>query len=199
MNALLTINIVAFALFSWICVFKLVPASAISLCRYRLWRLRDELFDEIRNGKFDDGKQPRRLLLLVETTIQSVEETSALNLALFYISARKLPRPELFNFDELSTTDKECFDRHFDRFGQIMVKYVVGGTPSGWMSFVVIGPALLCVALAKRILRGNDDSGSLIQDTKSQFQERLETRVDSVVALMNKRNGHPRRSLYQSV
>ena len=83
MTALLTIEVIGVALLAWGCVFKLVPDYALSHNRYKLWRLRDVLADEIRHGAFSDAGQPRAVLRVIERSIESLSDLSALNLVLF--------------------------------------------------------------------------------------------------------------------
>jgi hypothetical protein len=196
MNALLTVSVVAIALFAWASVVRIVPFCAVSVFRYRLWRLRDQLVDEIRHGKFDDIEQPKVLVSLIEATIAGAKDLTALNLLLVRLAApRGVSPPQLLNLDDLNPRDRELVEGHLHGLLRAMAIHTLRGTPSGWICSIVLLPLAVVITLVAR-LRGKGDGGSVIQATKLHVREEVDP---AAVALMSRRNDRSRRSLYQHV
>jgi hypothetical protein len=196
MNALLTVSVVAIALFAWASVVRIVPFCAVSLFRYRLWRIRDQLVDEVRHGKFDDIEQPKILVSLVEATIAGAKDLTALNMLLLRLAApRDVSPPHPLNLDDLNPSDRELVEGHLHRLLREMAIHTLGGTPSGWICSIVLLPLAVVVTVVTR-LRGKGDGGSVIQATKLHVLEEVDP---AALALMSRRNDRRGRSLYQHV
>lgn len=80
-------------------VLILIPTSLVSIFRYQLWRMRDELFDQIQAGLYTEPEQAERLLATIEATIVVLGEMSLWNIALVWLVTRKLTAPARKRFD----------------------------------------------------------------------------------------------------
>ena len=172
MNALLTVGILALAFLGWVSLFKLVPACSMSLMRYRLWRLRDQLVDEIRQESYDNATAAEILVSRTEAFIEHAPKVSLLNLTLMRLAHRG--SPELIDrltlsMKDLNTDDHARVKAHVDEFENAMLARSMFGTPSGWISILVLVPVSIVIAIALAF-RGRPDGGSLTQIAKDQVK-----------------------------
>jgi hypothetical protein len=199
MNALLTIVIVALALFAWACVFTVVPGCALSRSRYRLWRLRDRLVDAILDDTFEDPVEPQRFLLFVERSITCLPEMSALDLALFMFSSRGIVLTSVlpWDLDRMKASDRAALEPMVWEVKLTVLKHLFTGTPSGWCCLVVLAPILLPVVLYAR-LGGKRDGKSLVKDMKARLVSHIPDDGDQALALLCVPEERPLRSLFQA-
>lgn len=210
MSAVVFFVLVALAIFVGVCVIKVVPATLVSLLRYRLWRIRDDLFDEIHNGGFMDTREPRLALEELERTIAVAPELTLAKVALAGAIARKrrfvpIPIPNAAN---AHPDDRPKLEAVIREYRVRTVAHVVFGTPSGWlivvsMSWLVI-PVMLVRAVVwcirhsptqaiKRACTGSAVRAFLL----SPVEERVELGVaESLVFASDNGRHHTRGSLY---
>jgi hypothetical protein len=173
MDTVLTIEIVAVALFAGFCVVGVIPACNMSIFRYRLWDLRDRLADEIRAGRFDDDQLPGAFLKFVESSIVHARNIGAVKLLFVRWSARNVPCPPLFDLDDLSRDDKRRLGAYESEFRGLLVRHILFGNPSGWALTIVMVPiALLASVIARGSRRG--DGGSVINDARSRVRDEMD-------------------------
>jgi hypothetical protein len=174
MSALLTFDLVAIALFVWFALAKIIPSCNVSMFRYRLWRLRDALADEIREGVFDDDTQPKLLLKVIEASIVIAPDIGVVKLLFVRWSARNLRPPEILDLESLSQQDGPRLMGRFYEFRALSVRHVAFGHPSGWVMTSLLIPLALVVTLAERVRRGKDDDQSVIGETRRRLREEVE-------------------------
>lgn len=163
MSVLLTTSIVTLALGAWFSVFKIVPDCATSHFRYRLWRLRDCLVDEIRHGEYENAEKPRRLLALIELVIAEAADLSALNLLLAHLAARGVERrDDPLGLRGLRVEDASRLQKHRSELEHAMFAKAFAGTPSGWIAMLIAGPLAVIAVVARLAAHGNRDGGSLV-------------------------------------
>jgi len=148
MNALLTVNLILLALAAWFSITKVVPSCATSRYRYRLWRLRDALSDDIRHGKFHDREAAKKVLLLVDLAIEDADDLSALNLILFssVVRGEDLPRDPL-GLDDLKPYDKDCLIERLEEVESALLSKTLFGSVSGWFIAAILTPFVLVAAI----------------------------------------------------
>jgi hypothetical protein len=199
MEALLTLNVIGLSLLAWACIVWIVPSYATSHLRYRLWRLRDELVDDIRAGKFDDDEQPRELVAIVESVIERAAEFSALNVVLLRLSVgRRFRPPHPLKLDKVSDRDRERLEQCLEGLlDAVMVKSLLG-TPSGWLMCVVLFPVALLSAITTR---GGKGPGRPSRPFLRRTRLRAAGEVDPLLLIESRNGDRPRRrrSLYQHV
>src|SRR5947209_7687017 len=159
MTLLLTINVIALTAFAWLSAFAIVPACSASRFRYRLWRLRDELVDEVRAQKFVNTDVPKRLIMIVERAIEEASNLSALNILLFRLAGGFASSP--FDLKDLVPSDKELITNHLREFDSAIARRALGGTPSGWIALIVLVPTALLTALIDRLSDKTGVGGSV--------------------------------------
>jgi len=148
MNALLTINLIVLALAAWLSVTKVVPSCATSRYRYRLWRLRDGLSDDIRHGKFHDVEAAKNVRLLIDLAIEDAEDLSALNLLLFGLVVRKSDLPEdPLGLADLRPHDRDCLNERLTEVQDALLSKTLFGSVSGWFITALVSPVVLVAAL----------------------------------------------------
>jgi len=199
MSAWLTFDLIALVLFASVCVFKIIPSCNVSQLRYRLWRLRDDVVDEIRGDVFSKDDQPRRFVTEVERLIANSQELTPFRLFLLYLSARpfRLPRPDrAFDLDALRGRDRAVMSKHADALERLVVRHLLTGSPSGWLVICVSAPIAAGAALLDRT-KGKGNGASVLQSTKDHLREEVE--FEDTLALMSRRNGRSHRSLSQCV
>lgn len=141
MNALLTINLILLFLAAWFSLTKVVPSCATSRYRYRLWRQRDMLADEIRHEKFHNPQAARKVLTLIDIAIEDAEDLSALNFFLFGWVFRKeeIPRDPL-GLGDLTDFDHDCLHEHLEQVQSALLSKTLLGSVSGWLITAALFP-----------------------------------------------------------
>lgn len=143
MTALLAINLIVLALAAWLSITKVVPACATSRYRYRLWRLRDALSDDIRHGKFDDEEAAMKVRLLIDLAIEDADDLSALNLTLFQFVVRRSDLPaDPLGLGELSPSDEECLKERLEEVQAALLSKTLFGSVSGWLATAFLIPVV---------------------------------------------------------
>jgi hypothetical protein len=203
MYVFLILNVVGITLFAWFGLIKIIPSCNLSIFRYRLWRLRDELADEVLDGSFQDAAQPRNLLQFLEGVIELAPELGALKLVAMRWSCRHVRIPELFDpetLDALHPSDRAIIERRLNELQQIAVRHVLFGSPSGWLLTFLAVPTALIVSLGDhilRVLKGQRDGASVIQEARHRVRDDVE--VGPALALLGRRGAQSARSLTYSV
>lgn len=148
MNALLTINLILLFLAAWFSITKVLPSCATSRYRYRLWRQRDTLADEIRHGKFYSPDAARKVLALIDIAIEDAEDLSALNFILFGWVFRKeeIPKDPL-GLGDLTNYDHDCLSEHLRQVQSALLSKTLLGSVSGWLFTVAVSPVVLVAAV----------------------------------------------------
>jgi len=168
MTALLTINLIVLALAAWFSITKVVPACATSRYRYRLWRLRDALSDDIRHGKFHDEEAAKKVRLLIDLAIEDADDLSALNLVLFQLVLRRSDLPaDPLGLEELSPYDQECLKERLEEVQAALLSKTLFGSVSGWLATFFLIPVVVVAAFR--------DSGQprVLQRTSNRIRDDL--------------------------
>jgi hypothetical protein len=148
MNALLTINLILLFLAAWFSLTKVVPSCATSRYRYRLWRQRDTLADEIRHSKFHNSEAAQKVLTLIDIAIEDAEDLSAFNFILFGWVFRKeeIPKDPLA-LGDLTDFDHECLSQYLQEVQSALLSKTLLGSVSGWVITAFVFPFVLVAAI----------------------------------------------------
>lgn len=173
MDALLTIAVIAVALFVWVCLFKVIPSALLSMFRYRLWRQRDALAEEIRTGKFEHRKQAEGVLERIECFIRLAGELSPLHIWLMRVSMAgvNVPEPKRLDFSPLAPSERELLEKHLAKLSDALTDHVLFETPSGWMTVIVGVPVGLFVIAVRRIFDRDHYNGNLADGARRRVSE----------------------------
>ena len=205
MGTFLILDVVAITLFAWFGLIKLIPSCNLSMFRYRLWRLRDRLEDEVLDGAFKDASQPRALVRFIEGVIDLAPELGALKLLAMRWSCRHVEVPELLHVHELAPQDRAIVEQRLKELNGLTVRHVLTGSPSGWVLTLVVVPVALIASLLEHLLRllggeRHGASGSVIEEARNKVRDDVE--VEAALALLGRRgaqSARPARSLAPSI
>jgi hypothetical protein len=185
MTAVLTLGLVGLVVAAWASLFKVVPDSATSRCRYRLWRLRDQLVDEIRHGEYEDPRPPELLVEYIELGIEDAGDLTAANAVLFHLTTRRLESPpDPFDFSTFQPRDSALVKERLEEFEGALLSKVFFGSPSGW----VLSAVALPIALFS-LVRARGGRPPVVEGTARRLREDL---------VLSNRDEHPQ-AIYQHV
>jgi hypothetical protein len=156
MQTFLVLDVVGITLFAWFGLIKIIPSCNLSTFRYRLWRLRDQIADDVRGGAFQETAQPQVLVRFLEGVIDLAPEIGALKLGAMRWSCRHVQSPELFDreaLEALEPHDREIMEQRLDELRRITVRHVLLGSPSGWVLTFILVPLAFAVTLCVHLLR----------------------------------------------
>jgi hypothetical protein len=167
----MTFLVIAVVLFGWFCLFRIIPNCLVSLFRYRLWRKRDALYDEVRTGKFHGTKQAYELVRDMEAFIEGAAELSPVNIGLLWATHRHMPTPdEVIDMKSMDARDRRRLTKHLIAFQKDIAKHVFLETPSGWiltlLASPLIGLALLASAFQRMRNKRDDDNGDFTDNAQ---------------------------------
>jgi hypothetical protein len=173
-------------------VFYVIPSCARSIFRYRLWRLRDDLVDDLRGGTFEDVEQPRRLVREVETAIRAARDLTVFRVVLFTMLARghEPPEREEVDLSVLSKPDRERLGRYMKTFHWLLTRHVLAGTVSGWIFTAIVFPlaAIAVTYRSLRIFRSTPLSVPRIIFKQAKRNVRREVDIDAALPYLSERD-----------
>jgi hypothetical protein len=173
MTVLATLALIAVALFVWACLFKVIPNCLLSLFRYKLWRQRDELAQDIRRGEFEHRKSAEMVLEEIECFIEGAPQLSPFNIGLLYLSARGVvvvPEDRLV-LRNLPTDERARLESTLDAFHRTVAKHVLFGTPSGWLVVLLAMPAVPVVLFFRALAHEGKQLTRLKADTRERVSQ----------------------------
>lgn len=192
MSIVLTVWLVVLALATIVVVFYIFPAGGTSLLRYRLWPLRDEMVDAIRNDEFKDNDQPKRLLRIVEATIDTADDLRPLHMIVLMILLRKRPSAGAdwaFDLAQAHTADTARLQGMHRRYISSVIRHLLYGSPSALIFAFVALPTFAVVALLKGRSSGPRD-GDVMEKVKEAL--RNEISVEPTLRVLAQWPGTPR-------
>jgi hypothetical protein len=141
-TAVLTVALAANAALAYASLTYIVPSCARSRFRYRLWALRDQVMDEIYDGRFEKTDQARKLVAAIELVIRGADQLSLLRVwfANLVVDERDLPEHLRFELDRLSASDRDRLQRHLRALHWLIIKHVFVGSVSGWIYLLATRP-----------------------------------------------------------
>jgi hypothetical protein len=175
-----------------VALFFAIPAATVSILRYRLWAVRDKLFDQIHGGVYADAEQPSRLLRQIEMTIEVFDELTLLNMLLAGLLMREeQPQgPPQFDPQAMSEVDRKRIMPLFWSWGGTMLRRIFFASWSGLIGFVVAAPVALVVVGLRRLRpkRDQDDGGSVVEEAKGEIRKWVSVQ-DRPVEVLARPNG----------
>ncbi len=196
MRTFVIIDAIGMTLFAWFCLVRIIPSCNVSMYRYRLWRLRDRVADELREGTFQEAEQAKGLLHFIEAVIVLAPELGPVKLGVMLWSCRHVPDPEdPFKLEALSPQDKVLMEERLNELGGLTARHVLFGSPSGWVVTFVLGTFAFATSLVVHLLRGAPDGRSVIDGTRHRVRDEIE--VDRALVLLRNQSVSPR-SVLQS-
>jgi hypothetical protein len=194
MRTFILLDVVGITLFAWFCVVRIIPSCNVSMYRYRLWRLRDQVADDVREGVFQDATQPQRLVRFIEGIIVLAPELGAVKLAIMRWSCRHVPDAKYpFDLQALRPQDRKIMEARLNELGTLTARRILFGSPSGWCLTLVLTPLALISSLVAHLLSGAVDGGSVIEEARHRVRDEIE--VDRALMLLGDRSTPNRSAL----
>lgn len=139
-NLMLALTLVG--LFAWtaVALFVVLPRSMVSLDRYRLWQLRDDVVLDIIDGRIEDSEAARQLVGDIEIRIVRAREYTLARLLLVARHTYGKDIPEALRDKPIPHDDVAQFHEYLRRFHEINRKAVTSNTILGavaWVAFEV--------------------------------------------------------------
>lgn len=126
----------------WTGALFIVPAHVNSLFRYRLWNLRDDLFDLITDDKISQSPIVLDLLDAIETFIHFSEQFNlttflAGRLSGLYFIRTKSSHLNTESLDMIGPSEQEVIVPVLDNLYSAVVTKLLMGSPFGWPLFLL--------------------------------------------------------------
>jgi hypothetical protein len=172
MSVFLSFIAILVALFAWVCLFRLIPDSLMAMFRHRLWRQRDALAAEIRNGVYFNRAPAERIMRDIEGFIELAPQLSPMHIAMMRASEIGIAKPEsgLRNaLAELHPEERSSLEGRMKKVSDLVGNHVLLETPSGWFT-LMLAPLALAVVLFRR-LKQKGYGGTLVGGLRRRFSE----------------------------
>ena len=151
--------------FSYITFVLVIPSFGKSLYRYRLWRLRDELMDEIIHDRLPDNMITRCVVSRIEVAIEGSNRHSFFSIVCNGMFPRKVGNISQLLMDDVNELQKlkrqqspgvlAILAKYEDRLDSLSREWALLASPSG-LSLIapimsIVLPIALIFALFKRL------------------------------------------------
>jgi hypothetical protein len=135
LEAAFVLLLMLLALSAVVGIVVVIPWCQRSQFRYRLWRLRDRITDDLINGVLPDSEVVHHLRDDVGAFIRYARQFTFVNFVLTYAVGRNsslasFPRP---GYEDLNSAQLERLRGYEHEFSVIRVSYLFKGSPSGWL------------------------------------------------------------------
>lgn len=147
--------VIGVVLLAWVCIFKIIPDCMLSMFRYRLWRQRDDLAQDIRDGVFQHKEPALEVLGHIECFIRLAPQLSPLHILLMRLSMAGIETERASwkpDYRGLLEAEHHNLDQRLNRLERTIANHVLLETPTGWAT-VALGLFALPLALGIEILR----------------------------------------------
>lgn len=146
------IGILAASFAVWVGVVLLVPRNLRSIFRYRLWRLRDEVVDDVLAGRMPHSPLIRSFIGGVEGIIEHASHVTLLRALCIPVSPALVRKHRGFvftHFRELSKDERAKYKSYEKSMRSIVMRRLLLGSVSGWAFLVAIFPVAYAVEVVK--------------------------------------------------
>jgi hypothetical protein len=133
MAFLVFLAVIAPALLAWYSVFWVIPSALQSSLEGELWRLRDQIFDEALNGRYDDAQAAGLVGQQIAALAKRSKSVSVGSLFLLRSLTRGLFRERTVLSTDLSAHDRELLEAHVSELKRLLTRHARWRTPSGWL------------------------------------------------------------------
>lgn len=132
----------------WFSVVLLIPGYTESILRYRLWRVRDQVYDDIASGKLPDCRASRNLIDEVETLIRASHHMTLPRILLLWVACPRQTNNVTQPSHDLYTNEQiEYAKQIHDGAYELCARHAIFGTYSGWFAI----PFLVTIGVVMRI------------------------------------------------
>ena len=122
-----------------------------SLFRYKLWEVRDEVWDGLRRGQFDNPLDGQKFVTQVETKIRAADDFTISNAILASVTMGRARRAGVIPPEEprKRPVSPELVP-YEDRVAKATIHYLLAGSVLGWAIAPAVGLSLLIGHLSPR-------------------------------------------------
>jgi hypothetical protein len=175
-TAVYLLMLAAFALMPVVIILQLTR-FAHTCYRDRLWRLRDNLVDDLLRGRIERSRGALRLLRLVESNIRVAGRPSLTDVILGLLVLRPQDLPSVSDKildGSLQPRDREKLAAYFNQLIKANTRHIYAGSLLGWVVFA-------CRPLARVLGRVGKKPRSGVRGNLAQQAERVELRMPELV------------------
>jgi hypothetical protein len=155
--SLLVVAVASLAIASYL-FFMVIPRSNRSLFRYDLWKLRDDVVDDVLAGRLPDSRLTQEFIASVETTICAAPSLSLVKWILLPTMPKPLAalRRESVQKERARLTPDQLrlFDEYQTKFRDTFTHHMICASASGWLAFLFVVAVLLLVGIVKMLHHG---------------------------------------------
>ena len=149
----------------WIIFVVFIPNCLCSLFRYRLWRLRDAVKDDILYGRLPDRPFIREFVSMLESYILVANKLTLVQLLLLPSNKQEAERriKELMqSIHELSEEPRKRILAYQEDLKLILVTRLFIGSVTGWIFLTFLMPAIIMMFIYRVIQRASVSATDLI-------------------------------------
>lgn len=145
--------VVLVLLYMWMGLLFFIPWCFVSLFRYRLWRLRDSIFDAVIDHEVCDDPVYWELIRRIENYIRHAKEVTFLGAvargALLLPDMQAEEEKYLAKVKNLSPEDRHQLDLWEMAFSRAVFVHLLRGAPSGWIGSLILMPTYVLQGLKR--------------------------------------------------
>ena len=151
MTVLLVLGFLASMAMAWWSLFRVLPETAVSQLRYRLWWIRDSVALELIDGAYENRTEPLKFVREVEAVIRAAPHLTFLRFWILRRLGRSIEAPP---YDEVDLSSLNAADRdrlemwkyHLDR---AVIWHSLVGSVVGWVVLAVV----VALAFPRELIR----------------------------------------------
>lgn len=157
-------------------VLWFIPSCMRSVFRYRLWRIRDALFDEVTAGTIPDETVIDELITRIEHLIRLSRHVTLYKfITTGIITAWDLREHERYEDAKARTLPPECrqqIARYERQVGRAMATHLYFGSPSGWIGVLFVWLTIL----KNGLVAGQRDPVQIVKTGSVRMGKRLSSK-----------------------
>jgi len=142
-NGLFLLLALIIAVTAWAGVLFVIPWCQRGQFRQNLWRLRDEITDDVIDGKLSYHPAVNQLREHIDFSIRYAQDITFANLMVVLVSAGRVLRAQIAAaepgcLEGLPPDQAARLGEYRRRFGKLVSKHIISGSPSGWLAAILI-------------------------------------------------------------
>ncbi len=142
----------------WAIFMVFIPSCLCSLFRYRLWRLRDTVKDEILQAQLPDQEVVHEFLSVIESAILLAEKITLIQVLFLPVNERALHQQRRDSnrlIQQLDEGSRSRFLAHRKEFMGILILRLFIGSVGGWVFLVGLLPAIPIMLICRVVQRAS--------------------------------------------
>ena len=160
----------------WTIFIVFIPTCLCSMFRYRLWRLRDAVKDDMLYGRLPDRAFIGEFLSMVEAFILVADKFTLIQVILLPSNEEETARRRnalIQSLKELGEEHLQLFKAYRKEFVEIIVMRLVVGSLTGWVFLTLLLPALLLMLACRLVQRASISATDLVISVINHIEKML--------------------------